>query len=214
MKMKHLKKLLSLSLRAQKGRSNLVQLIEFTRLLRRITPRNDRNKNFFRCFKTILFTFSVVLILSVVSCTPNNPGYLTLVNSRVDKANISVDGRGFSLKPATYISKEMSAGTHELQFSGENIKVTIQREKTTVFDTTGLACFVSADFSSGGSTVKILEKFQHERTFTPKNEITTIMGLRFPENASPSKHFTRIHQIDCDIMDNDELIVRELPDKF
>ncbi len=50
---KHLKKLLSLSLRAPsevKGRSNPVQLIGFTGLLRRIDPRNDRNEDFFRCF--------------------------------------------------------------------------------------------------------------------------------------------------------------------
>lgn len=161
-------------------------------------------------FSFLIFAFCV---LFVSSCTPKNHGFISLVNSNVTPITISVDNRDFKVFPSNHITKEIGEGTHKIKVdSGAPMNVQITRNKTTLFDSTGLSCFVVADFTDryNSGNVKIVERFFHERIFTANDEMITLLGSYLPKKLIKAKRALRIQQVDCETINDDNELAASL----
>lgn len=155
----------------------------------------------------------VAILIVTASCSPKNPGFITLVNSGVENAKMYIDGRSFSIKPSHHITKEASSGVHELKLNNEPpIKANVEFEKTTVFDSSGLSCFVVADFTKrySGERPTIREKFKYQMVFTTKDKMTSSLGGFLPKTLKDGGVAMRLHQVDCEYMDNDEELINSI----
>jgi hypothetical protein len=154
-----------------------------------------------------------LILLAAASCAPKNPGYITLVNSDVQKLKIYIDRRNFTLFPSNHITKQVSAGKHKIRIDGGlPIKIQVDKGKTVVFDSSGLSCFVVADFSgrASGGEIKIAERFFHQQVFQTSYEMITILGAPLPKTIKGDKPAFRLHQTDCEIVNNNEALISEL----
>ena len=158
---------------------------------------------------------SAFLILLLTSCSPKNSGFITLVNSGVSTAQIAVDGRKFTILPANHITKELSAGQHEVSLDGgAPISVMIELGGTTIFDSTGLSCYIVADFAqrTRGGNPMILEKYEHQQVSMIKGKMAAVLGAALPKKLSQDEPAMRIHQVDCGIINDNIAIINELED--
>lgn len=156
-----------------------------------------------------------LMLLIFAACTPKDAGYIALLNTDVVPLAISVDGRTFNVQPSNHITKKIAKGTHSITVGdGPATMVKVLPKKTVVFDSTGLGCFVVADFTdrSLGGEVIIAEKFVHQKTFAPNEEMATLLGTTLPPKPAPGQRILRIHQVDCDIIDNDTTLTTVLKD--
>lgn len=149
----------------------------------------------------------------MASCTPKGGGFLTLVNSDIELGKISVDGRSFTIQPSHHITKEFASGIHEIDVNGKNpVKVTVEKDKTTIFDSTGLSCFAVVDFTKrySGGTPEVLEKSFRQQTYTTKNNMSVVLGSYLPKTLGAGEKAIRLHQIDCEILEDDTQILNEV----
>lgn len=156
-----------------------------------------------------------LILIVMASCSPKNSGFITLVNSDVQKLKIYIDKRDFTLFPSNHITKQVSAGKHKVKIEGvQPVVIQVGKGKTSVFDSSGLSCFVVADFSerSANGWIKIAERFIHQQVFQTTNEMITIIGAPLPKNTAGNKPAFRLHQVDCEIANADEALVSELRD--
>jgi len=157
--------------------------------------------------------FALLLLIPFLHCAPKDPGQLTLVNSGVEIHKISVDGRTFTVYPSNHITKDVSSGIRQIKVDGgESIDVTVAKGLTTLFDTTGLSCYAIVDFSPAkeGSLPRVIGRSKMERIFTTPMPMMAVLGSVFPKKPPKGAPFTRIHQVDCEIIDDDSEIVEEV----
>jgi hypothetical protein len=155
----------------------------------------------------------ILTLLFAASCTPKGGGFLTLVNSSIEQEKIGVDGRSFTIQPSHHITKEFTSGIHEIDINGENsLKVTVEKDKTTIFDSTGLSCFTVIDFAKrySGGVPEVLEKSFRQQTYTTKNNMSVVLGSYLPKTLGPGEKAIRLHQIDCEIFEDDSAIINEV----
>ncbi len=152
----------------------------------------------------------LLALLSLVSCSPKNPGYLTLVNSGIETARISVDGRTFTVRASNHITKEIASGGHKISVdNGPAISVNVAHGRTTVFDSTGLSCYAVADYTgrySGGAPV-IVERFKQRSSFVTSDRMASFLGSYLPKEPAPGARVLRVQQVDCEIIDSDPELV-------
>ncbi len=163
--------------------------------------------------KTISFTLVILFFIVAAGCSPKNPGAVTLVNSDIETLKISIDGRNFTIRPTNHITKEVEAGPHEIKVENSTpVKVQVSKGLTTLFDSSGLSCFVVADFTDAyhGGEVKIVQKFEHQPTFTTKDKMATVLGSTLPLKLHEGEKALRLQQIDCEAIGNDAEIAASL----
>lgn len=152
----------------------------------------------------------LALLFFMAACTPKNPGFITLVNSGVETIKISVDGRSFTIRPANHITKEISSGIHEVRIDNSPaFKVPVALDKTSVFDSTGLSCYVVADYTQRlhGGRPAIIERFRQQQIFTTRDKMFAFLGSYLPKELKPNERALRLQQIDCEIVSNDDELV-------
>lgn len=160
--------------------------------------------------KKLYWVFIVALV--AVSCAPKNAGQLTLVNSGIEKLKISVDRSSFTLMPSGHITKDVSAGPHKVSVEGgDSIDVTIQKGLNTLFDSTGLSCYVVVDFAQRqrGGNPQIVETFKERKVFTTAKPMTATLGNILPKSL-PENDVLRTHQVNCEIVDDNAAIIKEI----
>ena len=89
------------------------------------------------------------------------------------------------------------------------------RDKTTIFDSTGLSCFAVIDFTEAyrGGEIKIVEKSFRERTFLTSSKMSLVLGEHLPKNIKPHEKLLQAVQIDCEIFNDDKAIIAEIQPK-
>lgn len=153
-----------------------------------------------------------IFILLATACTPKNAGKLTLVNSGAEAVKIDVDGRAFKLLPANHISKDLSSGIHKISLNdAAPVDVKMETGRTTIFDSTGLSCYVVVDFAqrARGGNPLITEKFVEKQWFTTERPMIAVLGGNLPKKM-PEKYALRLHQVDCDIVNDNGQLLKEL----
>lgn len=152
-----------------------------------------------------------MIALLLLACTSER-GWLTIVNTGTSTINVNVAGRPFTLRPANHITKSFSAGALDLTYESGSMKIEIRKGLTTVLDSTGMGCFVAADFTDRykGGGVKILERFSHKSAFTIGEPTLVEHGAPLPHGLGVGKRAIRLHQVDCGDIENDAKIIQEI----
>ncbi len=148
-----------------------------------------------------------------LSCARHDLGQLTLVNSNIEAIKISVDGRSFGIQPSNHITKNFPQGKHEIRINdGSPFAIEMQKDKTTVVDSSGFSCFVALDFAQRyrGGNPQIIESFQHQQIFTTKDKMAAILGSFLPKKISKDEAVMRLHQVDCEIVNDNIALINEL----
>ncbi|MBI2092055.1 MAG: hypothetical protein HYY43_06225 [Deltaproteobacteria bacterium] len=162
--------------------------------------------------KTKIITACFMLFF-FLSCQRRDLGQLTLVNSNTDAIKISVDGRSFGIQPSNHITKEFPQGKHEIRINdGAPFAIEMQKDKTTAVDSSGLSCFAVLDFAQRyrGGNPQVVETFYHQQVFMTKVKMSTVLGSFLPKKISNDQPAMRLHQIDCEIIDDKIALITEL----
>jgi len=139
---------------------------------------------------------------------------LTVINPTLEAKKISIDGKTIVVAPEQHFTqKGMKKGKHQIQI-GSNVpmNIEIQKKRSTLIDLGGDNCFVVADYTdqygeSGTGSVKVVEKFVNEKSFTTSGKVTSQLSEPLPEGVGGHKTITRIHRVDCAWIDNDQAII-------
>ena len=164
--------------------------------------------------KRSLPVFLLFCMIFFICCARKETGFITLVNSDIETSKIYIDGRSFKINPAHHITKEVPIGEHSIHVGNEpSIKVKVGKGLATVFDSTGLSCFVVADFTHRAEEkgIQIIEKSYHTKVFTTKLPMITVLGSPFPKKTD-NKPLLRLHQIDCEMINEDDELINGLKD--
>lgn len=157
--------------------------------------------------------FILLIALQFMGCFALDKGYVTLVNSDTEKLSIFIDKRSFDIFPANHITKKISVGPHEIKINGKPpVNVDVRKNMTLLFDSSGLSCFAVADFEQlfRGGNPMIIERSKHSQVFEPDTEITVMLGAPLPKKLESGVKLTRIHQVDCEIIDDDLALLKEI----
>jgi len=161
--------------------------------------------------KFLVLIIACFLTLSA-ACTPRNAGKLTLVNSGVETVNVAVDSRTFTIRPSNHLTKDVSAGGHLIKVNDEPaIEAVIKKGKTTLFDSTGLSCYVIIDYAQRikGEKPQIIDRIVEQRLYTTSKPMIAVLGSKLPKRLPPLD-VLRIQQVDCEIVNDNTALIEEL----
>ena len=160
------------------------------------------------------YALCLCLTAVLLSCTPRNAGKLTLVNSGVETIQVTVDNRTFTIKASNHITKDIAAGTHTVRVNDEEpITAVVEKGMTTLFDSTGLSCFVVVDYAQRerGGNPQIVDRIVEQKLYITSKPMAAVLGSRFPKKL-PKDNVFRIQQVDCEIVNDDAKLLEELGD--
>jgi len=164
--------------------------------------------------KAIVTAAFIALISSVFAgCIPKNAGEVTLVNSGITSSKIAIGQRSFLIRASHHITKPVEQGLHRVTIDGDKtFEINVARDKTTVFDSTGLSCYAVVDFTGiyNGGEIKIIEKSFRQRAFMTTNKMALVLGEHLPKKIEAGKKLFQVVQIDCEIIGDDKTIISEV----
>lgn len=162
----------------------------------------------------ICFIFFLIIIVSFISYCGKSTGNLTIVNTTLESAKVSFDGKDIALQSEQhYTHKGIKPGIYILKIGANPpLKIEIKKNKTTLVDLSGKGCFAVADYSAqydekGDGTVKVKEKFINKKSFITSDRLTAELGEQLPANVKHNENIYRLHRIDCSWIDNDQAII-------
>lgn len=144
-------------------------------------------------------------------------GTVTVINQQDQPLAGRVGKEAFHCEPQkSWSSNRVKPGEHEVAITGQPaLAVTVTEGKTTVVEPSGTACFVVADYrrqygERSTGEVQIVERFDQQKTFTPKQPLTVAFGERLPTEVPEGSSVRRLQSVECVALHNDEQMAETL----
>ncbi|MBI4239141.1 MAG: hypothetical protein HY696_12110 [Deltaproteobacteria bacterium] len=144
-------------------------------------------------------------------------GNVTIINQLDQPMAGRIGKEAFHCEPKrSWSSQHVKPGEQELAITGQPaMKVTVAEGKSTIVEPSGTACFIVADYrrqygERSTGEVQIVERFEQQKTFAPKQPLTVAYGERLPTEVPEGTPVRRLQLVDCPALHNDEQLAETL----
>lgn len=144
------------------------------------------------------------MLLSFCTACQKPTGAVTIINNGEKPLRGNLGDNGFTIEPAgakNFI--DVPIGEQTLSIAGQDDQtITIQELRTQFFDPINSGCYALVDYQSqyrghAHGSIKIIEEFTKQSTFTPKKPVVVPFNEKLPAEAEKNTPVTRVQAINC-----------------